>query len=301
MKIGIDLGGSHIGVGLVEKDKIINIKDKNFTKEDRENIEDVITDAIFTYIDELLKEENLTKEDIKLIGIAAPGIISKHEIVKSSNLGIYHFYLPQIVEEKTGIRTQIRNDAKCAGLAEAKYGALKDYDDSLFICLGTGIGGTAFLNKKMLEPTGYAGLEFGHMIIEKDGRPCSCGKKGCFETYASIRVLKKEVCRVLKISDNISGQELRKIIVENSNNKKVQAEVDKFVYALKIGLGNLIDIFEPQAICFGGSFSYYENNPVLEKLVNKINESDTTFTVSKKPDIVLAKYKNEAGIIGATL
>lgn len=301
MKIGIDLGGSHIGVGLVERDKIIRIKDKNFTTADRENIEEVILNAIFTFTDELLKEENLTKDDIKLIGIAAPGIISKHEIVKSSNLGINHFYLPQIVEEKLDIKTQIRNDAKCAGIAEVKYGALKDYKDSLFLCLGTGIGGAAFLNKKILEPSGYEGFEFGHMIIEKNGRPCNCGKKGCFEAYASIRVFKREVCKVLKIKDNISGQELRKVLAENSDNKKVQDEIEKFVYALKIGIGNLIDIFEPQAICFGGSFSYYENNPVLEKLVNKINESDTTFTVSKKPDIVLAKYKNEAGIIGATL
>lgn len=301
MKIGVDLGGSHIGVGLVDKDKIISIKDKNFTKEDRENIEEVILEEIFTYTEELLSEANLKKEDIKLIGIAAPGLISKNEIVKSSNLGINHFYLPQIVEEKLGIKTQIRNDAKCAGLAEVKYGALKDYNDSLFLCLGTGIGGAAFFNKKLLEPSGYEGFEFGHMIIEKNGRPCSCGKKGCFEQYASIRVFKREVCKVLKISDSISGQELRKVLAENADNKKVQAEIENFVYALKIGVGNLIDIFEPQAICFGGSFSYYENNPVLEKLVNKINEPDTTFTISKKPDIVLAKYKNEAGIIGATL
>lgn len=301
MKIGIDLGGSHVGVGIVDKDKIINVKDKNFTQEDRNDIKNVIINAILEYIDELLVEQKLSKDQIELIGIASPGIISKNEIVKATNLGIYHFYLPQILEEKLGIKTQIRNDAKCAGLAEVKYGALKEYNDSIFLCLGTGIGGTAFLNKKMLEPSGYAGFEFGHMVIEKDGRPCSCGKKGCFETYASIRVFKKQVCDALKIKDNISGQELRKLLSENSENKKVQAEVENFLHSLKIGIGNLIDIFEPQAICFGGSFSYYENNPVLEKLVNKINENDSTFTVSKKPDVVLAKYKNNAGIIGATL
>lgn len=301
MKIGIDLGGSHVGVGLVDRDKIIKSKDKNFTLEDKKDIQNVIINTILNYIDELLIEENLTKQDIKLIGIASPGIISKNEIVKATNLGIYHFYLPQILEEKLGIKTQIRNDGKCAGLAEVKYGALKDYEDSIFLCLGTGIGGAAFLNKTMLEPSGYSGFEFGHMIIEKDGNQCSCGKKGCFETYASIRVFKKNICDILKIKNDISGQELRRVIAENSNNKKVQAEIERFLHALKIGIGNLIDIFEPEAICFGGSFSYYENNPILEKLVNKINENDTTFTVSKKPDIVLAKYKNEAGIIGATL
>ena len=301
MKIGIDLGGSHVGVGIVDKDIIVNSKDKNFTKEDRNDIKNVIINTIFQYIDELLIEQRLSKDEIELIGIASPGIISKNEIVKASNLGINHFYLPQIIEEKIGIKTQIRNDAKCAGLAEVKYGALKDYDDSLFLCLGTGIGGAAFLNKKILEPSGYAGFEFGHMIIEKGGRLCSCGKKGCFETYASIRAFKKQVCDVLKIQDNISGQELRRLLGEHAENKKVQVAVEDFLYALKIGLGNLIDIFEPQAICFGGSFSYYENNPILEKLVCKLHEDDTSFTESKKPDIVLAEYKNNAGIIGATL
>ena len=301
MKIGIDLGGSHVGVGIVDKDIIVNSKDKNFTKDDRNDIKNVIINAIFQYIDELLIEQRLSKDEIELIGIASPGIISKNEIVKASNLGINHFYLPQIIEEKIGIKTQIRNDAKCAGLAEVKYGALKDYDDSLFLCLGTGIGGAAFLNKKILEPSGYAGFEFGHMIIEKDGRLCSCGKKGCFETYASIRAFKKQVCDALKIQDNISGQELRRLLGEHAENKKVQVAVEDFLYALKIGLGNLIDIFEPQAICFGGSFSYYENNPILEKLVCKLHEDDTSFTESKKPDIVLAEYKNNAGIIGATL
>lgn len=301
MKIGIDLGGSHVGVGLVDKDKIINTRDWNFTKEDRNDIKNVIINAILKFIDELLIEEQVSKEQIELVGIASPGIISKNEIVKATNLGIYHFYLPQIIEEKLGIQTQIRNDAKCAGLAEVKYGSLKDYDDSLFICLGTGIGGAAFLNKKLLEPSRFAGFEFGHMIIEKNGRLCSCGKKGCFETYSSIRVLKKQVCNVLKIKDDISGQELRRILSENSDNKKVQREVDEFLNSMQVGLGNLIDIFEPQAICFGGSFSYYENNPILERLVNTINKENTTFTISKKPDIVLAKYKNDAGIIGATL
>ena len=296
MKIGIDLGGSHIGVGLVERDKIIRIKDKNFTAADRENIEEVILNAIFTFTDELLKEENLTKDDIKLIGIAAPGIISKHEIVKSSNLGINHFYLPQIVEEKLGIKTQIRNDAKCAGIAEVKYGALKDYKDSLFLCLGTGIGGAAFLNKKILEPSGYEGFEFGHMIIEKNGRPCNCGKKGCFEAYASIRVFKREVCKVLKIKDNISGQELRKVLAENSDNKKVQEEIEKFVYALKIGIGNLIDIFEPQAICFGGSFSYYENIGVQIKNVSFcLNEGDKAAIIGEEGNGKSTMLKEIAG------
>lgn len=152
----------------------------------------------------------------------------------------------------------------------------------------------------MLEPSGYAGFEFGHMIIEKDGRPCTCGKRGCFQTYSSIKALKQRVTAILGERPDVSGQYLReKLLIKD--NPLVQIEVESFLNYLKIGIGNLIDIFEPQAICLGGSFAYYEGNPILDRLIKKINESDTTFTTSKKPDIVIAKYQNDAGMIGATL
>lgn len=195
---------------------------------------------------------------------------------------------------------KIRNDAKCSALAEKMYGSLKNYSDALFICIGTGIGGAAFMNDKLLEPSGFSGFEFGHMIIEKDGRECSCGKKGCFETYASIKALKQRVTAILGEKPDISGQYLREHLLIKDN-PLVQLEVESFLNYLKIGIGNLIDIFEPQAICLGGSFAYYEGNPILDRLIKKINEKDTTFTTSKKPDIVTAYFKNNAGIIGATI
>ena len=199
-----------------------------------------------------------------------------------------------------GVPIKIRNDAKCAALAEKKYGALKNYKDCIFLCIGTGIGGAAFLNGKMLEPNGFSGFEFGHIIIEKDGRECTCGKKGCFEQYASISAVKKKVTKILGERPDVSGRYLREELLVKDNTL-VKLEVENWLNYLKIGIGNLIDIFEPKAICLGGSFSHYEGNPILDRLINKLQEPDTTFTISKKPDIVLAKYKNDSGIIGATL
>jgi glucokinase len=138
------------------------------------------------------------------------------------------------------------------------------------------------------------------MIIQKDGRMCSCGKKGCFETYASIKALKTRVTAILGEKEDVSGKYLREELLVKDNSL-VQLEVESFLGYLKIGLGNLIDIFEPKAICLGGSFAYYEGNPILDRLIAKLQEDDTTFTTSKKPDIVIAKYKNDSGIIGATL
>jgi len=249
---------------------------------------------------DILKTQGIKKENIELLGIASPGLIDSRSIVRSSNLALENFCLTEELENRLKMKVQIRNDAKCCAIAEKKYGSLKPYKDSVFLCIGTGIGGAAFINGKLLEPNGFSGFEFGHMVIEKDGRPCKCGKKGCFEQYASINSIKKRVTAILGERSDISGKQLREEIL-TSDNELVQLEVEGWLNYLKIGIGNLIDIFEPEAICLGGSFSHYEGTEIYNRFIKKLNEKDTTFTTSKRPDLVIAKYQNEAGIIGATL
>ena len=300
MRIGIDLGGSHIGVGLIYKDKILDTRQKNFLDSDKVNIRKTIVESAVSMTKDILKSQGISKNDIDLLGIASPGLIDSRSIVKASNLSLENFCLTEELENKIKMRVKIRNDAKCCALAEKKYGSLKKYKDCLFLCIGTGIGGAAFINGKLLEPNGFSGFEFGHMIIEKDGRPCTCGKKGCFEQYASISAIKKRVTKILGERPDVSGQYLRENLLIKDN-PLVQLEVESWLNYLKIGIGNLIDIFEPEAICFGGSFSHYEGNPILDRLIKKLGDPDTTFTTSKQPDIVLAKYKNDSGMIGATI
>ena len=300
MRIGVDLGGSHIGVGLIDKDQILDTRQRNFVESDRENIRKTIIDTSVTMINDLLESNELKKDNIELVGIASPGLIDSRSIVKASNLSLENFCLTEELENLLNIKVKIRNDAKCCAVAEKQYGSLKKYEDCIFLCIGTGIGGAAFLNGKLLEPNGFSGFEFGHIIIEKDGRPCTCGKKGCFEQYASIKAIKKRVTEILGERSDVSGKYLRENLLIKDN-PLVKSEVENWLNYLKVGIGNLIDIFEPEAICFGGSFSHYEGNPILDRLIEKLNDSDTTFTTSKKPEIVLAKYKNDAGIIGATI
>ncbi len=301
MRIGIDLGGSHVAVGLVEEDKLVDCIERNFTQEDRKNIEIVICQQMENAIDQLLQKHHLKIEDIERIGIACPGTISNHIIVKAGNLGLYDIDIVSNLKEKYVIPVQIRNDGKCAALAEKKYGMMKDYDDCVFINIGTGIGGAVFMEGKLLEPKKYSGFELGHMIIEKDGRQCSCGKKGCFEKYCSIKALKEKITSTLGIdSGNISGQYLREELMVKYHDE-VQKDLEEFLDYLTIGVGNLIDIFEPEVICFGGSFSYYEGNPLLDIFIKRINAQNATFNQGNKPKIVTASLKNDAGIIGATL
>lgn len=300
MKIGIDLGGSHIGIGLIEEDKILISKEKNFTREDRKNIEETIINQIDKLISEILDEKNISIKQIDLIGIASPGTISKGIIEKAENLKLENFMLKDILRKKYNVPILIRNDAKAASLAEKKYGSMSKYDDCVFLSIGTGIGGAAFLGGKLLEPKRFSGFEFGHMILNKDGRQCACGKKGCFETYASIKALKEQVTKDLDVDSDITGQYLRENLLIKDD-PLVKADIDMFIDYLKTGICNLIDIFEPEVVCLGGSFAYYEGNPILFKLLEKLNAPESTFNHNSKPKFVLAKYKNNAGIIGATI
>lgn len=300
MKIGIDLGGSHIGIGLVEEDKIIDIKEKHFNREDRINIEETIINSIERLIGELLQDNNLTIENIEAIGIASPGTISQGKIVKAGNLNIRDFDLVGRLKEKYALPIHMRNDGKCAALAEKVYGSMKDFEDCVFINIGTGIGGAVFMGGKLLEPKRYSGFELGHITVNKGGRQCSCGKKGCLEAYASIKALKLKVTEVLDMDNDISGQYLREELLIKDD-PLVQEELEVFLEYLKAGICNFIDIFEPEVICFGGSFSYYEGNPIYDRLIAKINEQKSTFNDGEKPEFVFAKFKNDAGIIGAVL
>lgn len=299
MKIGIDLGGSHIGIGLIEGYELKATVDKFFVTEDRKDMENAILRNIDELINKLLIENNIDIKHIEKIGVASPGTVTNGKIT-SWNLGIKDFDLKSRLEEKYKLFVKIRNDGKCAALVEKAYGAMKNYDDCLFVNIGTGIGGAVFLGGKLLEPKKHSGFEFGHMTLVKDGIKCTCGKKGCFERYCSIKALKTKITNTLGIDGtDISGQYLREEIMVKYHDE-VQDDINEFIDYLKIGICNLIDIFEPEVICFGGSFSYYEGHPVLNKLIEEINKPNTTFN-KEKQNIVTAYFKNDAGIIGATI
>ncbi len=300
MKIGIDLGGSHIGVGIIQGGNIEDTMDKNFTEEDRKDIQVTIINSIQNLMDQILNKHQLSLQDVEKIGIASPGTIENGTIIHAGNLGISYFNIIERLQEIYTMPIQIRNDGKCAAIAEKQYGAMKDYEDCVFINIGTGIGGAVFLGGKLLEPKRNSGFEIGHMVIQKNGNLCTCGKRGCFETYASIKALKTKIMHTLGIKEkDISGQYLREVLMVQYHDA-LQKDIEEYLDNLTIGISNLIDIFEPEVICLGGSFSYYEGNPVLEQLREKIKMPNTTFN-NEDIKIVTADLKNNAGIIGATL
>ena len=292
MKIGIDLGGSHIGIGLVDGEKILEKTERDIVG--RENTEEDILNYIHDGIEKL--KSNHT---IELVGIATPGNVKDNCMENLVNFGIQKLNFNSIIRKYSDIKFQIRNDSKSAALAEQKYGALSKYNDSVFLCLGTGIGSAVFLNKKMLIANRNVGFELGHMIINKDGIWCNCGKKGCFETYCSIKRFKDNVKEVLGIED-ISSENLIEVIQRSRGNEELENLINNYIENLIVGLSNIIDIFEPEAICLGGSFVYFKDI-FYDETVRRMNARKYVFNKDFIPKIVLAELKNDAGIIGATI
>ena len=301
MKIGIDIGGSHISAGLVKNDgELIATTsiDADMSKLETEvKTKTFILESIYKMIDELLKKKNITKNKIEKIGIAAPGNPSKTALRNLVNLHIKEFDIVKILKDKYHCEISIKNDGKCAGLGEKKFGALRNYNDCVFLCIGTGVGSAVFLQGKLLEPTNNSGFELGHVVIEKGGNLCNCGNYGCFETYASMKRFRDKVRKELALPQTMTAKEVQTYIRENAEHKHVKALVDEYIDYLACGMANIVNIFEPEAIAIGGSFVYYSDIflPLLEKKLQEYR-----FNKENKIKLLCAKLMNDAGVIGAT-
>lgn len=299
MKIGIDLGGSHIAIGVVDKKgKIIEKNEKRLTKVEKKDIKKSIREYVLEQVNQMKKKYNIEE-----IGIGIPGWDESGVVVYSGNLGVKNY---NVIEELQELKLpiKIQNDAKCAALAEEVYGCLKGYSRAIFLTLGTGIGGAAFLEGKLLKAGNRPGYEFGHMVIEKEGIPCQCGRNGCFERYASMKVFKNKLRDVLGLDETTRGQELLEMLRRNrpgdENYEIIEKVVSEYIKDLGIGIQNLISIFEPEVVGIGGSFVYFED-VLLERLrreLQVINKEDEQRSNIK---IVPAVLGNDAGIIGAVL
>ena len=295
MKIGIDIGGSHIGLGIVNDNaQLISQVEENIIK--TEKVETQIEEYIIKNIKKLLKQAELKESQIEKIGIAIPGTVKKNIIYNCNNLGLHEFDLVKNLRKYFNTNIQVRNDAKCAAICEKRYGALKEFQDCVFLCMGTGIGSAVFLKNQLLKPEKSEGFEIGHMVIQKDGKKCSCGNLGCFESYCSMKNLKAEIMNKLELKQEIMTSDIIKLM-EKAEVRKI---VDEYVENLSIGITNIINIFEPEAICFGGSLVYIKD-VIIPRLEIQIKEKKLLFDEENNTKYVTAQYGNSAGIIGSVL
>jgi len=291
MKIGIDIGGSHIAVGLVDHNmNLISKKEYTWTKDEKTNLFENTEKYAKKFIKEIIQENNVTVESI---GIGYPYENIVNGIIYKDGLEIN---FPEILNKEFNISTYLKNDVKCSAICEKTLGSLKEYDNCIFMTLGTGIGGAYFYKNELVIPNKFQGFEVGHMVIETNGKQCKCGQKGCFEEYASMRVFRKEIAELFNL-EKIDSHKTFEIIESKQKQEEVNRIIENYVEYLSIGVTNIIKIFEPDAICIGGSFTYYA--PIfMDKLKQKLVAN---FKGREIPEILTAKFENDAGIIGASM
>lgn len=248
---------------------------------------------------------------VAAVGIGSPGVINSKtgEVIKWSNYSWNNVPLGKNVSARLNKPVFVTNDANAAALGEAKFGAGSKYENCILITLGTGVGGGVVLEGKLYEGFMSAGGELGHTVIEVGGRPCGCGRKGCFEQYASATALIQRTREgMLEDSDSllweITNGSLDKADGRTSfkaakfGDKTAQKIVDEYVHYLGEGIANMVNIFRPQAIMLGGGVSN-QGEVLLAPLREYINNNIYVGTDVVPLDVVKAQLGNDAGIYGA--
>lgn len=309
--LGIDLGGTNIAVGIVDENYNIVLKGSVPTLAHREIA--CVIDDMAALCKKLIADAGLTVDDIDHAGIASPGTVNSKEgiIEYSNNLKMKQLPIVKMLSERTGIKNIfVANDADAAAYGEAVAGAAKGVANSVMITLGTGVGGGIIIDGKIYSGFNHAGGELGHTVIEKDGRPCSCGRRGCWEAYSSATGLVRMTREKMNECPDSKMWALSDGSIENAGGKTAfkaaragdaagKEVVDAYISYLACGLTNMINIFQPEIISIGGGVCNegdYLLNPVKELVAKEVYTREAT---TRQTDIRIAKLGNDAGIIGA--
>ncbi len=306
--IGVDIGGTSIkGAFINDKGEILTRFSMKVEKEaSAEDSVGKLCDIIAKAMD-----EGGYKGKVKGIGIGCPGLldIDNGIIINSPNLPMWSkFPLKEFVEKRLGLEVVINNDANVAALGEAKFGSGSKYQNSIMITLGTGIGGGVIINGKLYDGYKHQGGELGHMVIHVNGRACGCGRKGCFEAYASASALIKDTRAMMKkhpeslltqIEKELVGVDGRNAFLAAKRGDKYGMKlVNDYVMYLSEGLLNFCNIFRPEVIILSGGIAN-EKEYLIDKVADYLEENHYGFIGSPKVEVVNGTLGYDSGKIGA--
>ena len=259
---GLDLGGTFVKGGIVDEEGKILVKDKIPTGRERPYTE--IAADMARLVKDLAARADLAEGQLAGVGIGSPGLIDAENgvIVYSNNIRWENVPLCGAVREQLGVPVCITNDANAAALGEHFCGAGKKFGSMVFITLGTGVGGGIILDGKLFEGNRSAGAEIGHMVIERGGWQCTCGRRGCFEAYASATGLIRRTRESMeaykesamwKIAGSLEGVDGRTAFDGmRAGDAAAKQVVEEYISCLAEGVTNLVNIFRPEAVVLGG-------------------------------------------------
>ena len=308
--IGIDLGGTGIKAGVVdEKGKII-AKDSCPTLPER-GYEAVIHDMATLAIDVASKSGHEMSE-IRAIGIGLPGIMDPRSgrVPFCTNLGWHDVPILEEMAKYTSVPVFVDNDATVAGLAESVAGVSAGCEFSVFVTLGTGVGGGVIIGGKVFSGSHGVASEVGHMVTVEGGELCTCGNRGCWERYASATALiregrklcaeKPDTALMQAVKGNVTKITAKHVIdLAKAGDPDCGALFDNYVHHLCVGLTNLINVYDPEVIVLGGGVSH-AGQFLLDAVRAKLPDM-VFYKAMPYARVELAKLTNDAGIIGAAM
>ncbi len=309
--LGIDVGGTNVVSGVVDENNniISKAKAKTNVPTTPEQFADDLAGTVFS----ALGEANITLDDVPWVGIGCPGTVNRATgiIEFANNLYFRDLHLRELMEERlNGKKVILENDANAAAYGEYMAGALKGATNAIAITLGTGLGGGIIINHKIYSGSNFAGAEIGHTVIVTDGKPCTCGRNGCWESYASatglIKITKEHMQNTPKNSpiwdlvdgdiDKVNGRTAFDAM--RAGDALGKSAVDEYIKYLGVGLTNIVNIFQPDIICIGGGVSN-EGDALIVPLKEFVDKEQYANTSAKQPVICKAELGNDAGVIGA--
>jgi len=306
--LGIDLGGTNIAVGLVDENSKIVYQDSTPTLASRPG-EEIVKDMC-ALCEKVVKESGHTMDEVASIGVGCPGTVDNKNgvIAYANNIRMENFPMRKLIQSHIDKPVNLENDANAAAYGEYIANG-NGVDDYIFITLGTGVGGGIIINKKIYRGFNCAGAELGHITLMVDGEQCSCGKKGCWEAYASVTALIRQteaaikknpeslMAKIAERDGKVSGRTAFEAAKQGDKAAlDVVAMYEKYIAE---GLVSILNIFQPEKLVIGGGISRegdYLLNPV-KALVDK----DDYNKHMPKTDIEIASLFNDAGIIGAAM
>lgn len=307
--IGIDLGGMGAKGALFteEGELLYHKKVKTDVKSGFEGTMALLNELARA----LASEYEVDFEAVQAIGVGAPGVIDSRAgvVLRWSNFGWENAPLSSVLSSLTGKKVYVANDANVAALGESKFGATAQYQSSILLTIGTGVGGGIVFDGKLIEGYKSAGAELGHITIREGGIPCACGRRGCYERYASTTALILQTRRAMVEDLNSALWQVAEGRVENvdgrtaflaakQGDETAKKVIEQFVSYLAEGIADFVNILRPEAIVLGGGIAA-EGETLFAPLREAVDRR-TYIAMDIVPlKIVGAKLGNRAGVYGA--
>lgn len=306
--MGIDIGGMSVKAGVVSEDG------KMLSKRTLETSAKGRTDAFIADIAALAEEtliaSGVSKSDVLGVGMGVPGTVNPKTgiVTYACNIGFKNTPLVAAFEKLFGVPTKVANDADAAALGEVRFGAGKNKSDALMITLGTGVGTGIIINGNIFSGRNGAGGESGHTVIVVDGEQCGCGRRGCFEAYASASALIRQtaaaaekypdsgIAAMIKEDGKVSGKTAFRAYKEGDA-AGIEV-VQNYVKYIGEGTANLVNIFAPEIILIGGGVAN-EGEYFIQMIADYIAQHTYGKELNGGFEVKKAMLGNDAGIFGA--